>query len=123
MKAIASPQTRPESGPPPPGGPAPEPAPDWPALLPRLAAMGKGLADPNRLRILLALAQGRKPVGRVVEELGLSQPLVSHHLKELRQAGLLRVEREGPFVFYEMAGPQVLAALQALASLATEVYR
>ncbi|MBI5521158.1 MAG: winged helix-turn-helix transcriptional regulator [Desulfarculus sp.] len=95
------------------------PGPDWPALLPRLAAMGKGLADPNRLRILLALAQGRKPVGRVVEELGLSQPLVSHHLKELRQAGLLRVEREGPFVFYEMAGPQVLDAMRALASLAT----
>ncbi len=87
-------------------------------LLPSLAAMGKGLADPNRLRILLALSGGRKPVGRVVEELSLSQPLVSHHLKELRQAGLLQVEREGPFVFYEMAGPQVLDALQALASLA-----
>jgi DNA-binding transcriptional ArsR family regulator len=87
-------------------------------LLPRLAAMGKGLSDPNRLRILLVLADGRKPVGRVVEELSLSQPLVSHHLKELRQAGLLKVEREGPFVFYEMAGPQVLAAMQVLASLA-----
>ncbi len=87
-------------------------------LLPRLAAMGKGLSDPNRLRILLALNQGRKPVGKVVEELGLSQPLVSHHLKELRQAGLLRVEREGPFVFYEIAGPEVFTALQALADLA-----
>lgn len=105
--------------------PDPEPQPDladqvqdlW-RLLPRLAAMGKGLADPNRLRILLALAEGRKPVGRVVDELGLSQPLVSHHLKELRQAGLLKVEREGPFVFYEIAGPQVLTALRALAGLA-----
>lgn len=87
-------------------------------LLPSLAAMGKGLSDPNRLRILLAMTEGRKPVGRVVEELSLSQPLVSHHLKELRQAGLLKVEREGPFVFYEMAGPQVLEALQILASLA-----
>ncbi len=91
---------------------------DLRGLLPRLAAMGKGLSDPNRLRILLALAQGRKPVGRVVEELRLSQPLVSHHLKELRQAGLLKVQREGPFVFYEMAGPQVLEALRALAGLA-----
>jgi len=92
-------------------------------LLPGLAAMGKGFSDPNRLRILLVLADGRKPVGRVVEELGLSQPLVSHHLKELRQAGLLNVEREGPFVFYEMAGPQVLDALQALASLAKRGFR
>lgn len=98
--------------------PPADPVQDLWRLLPRLAAMGKGLADPNRLRILLALAQGRKPVGRVVEELGLSQPLVSHHLKELRQAGLLKVEREGPFVFYQIAGPEVLEALGALAILA-----
>ena len=96
-------------------------APDLGRLLPRLAAMGKGLADQNRLRILLALAGGRKPVGRVVEELGLSQPLVSHHLKELRQAGLLKVEREGPFVFYEIAGPEVLEALEALGVLAGRI--
>lgn len=116
MSTPASKRTSPLGGQPPEIGAAPEP--NWPVLLPRLAAMGKGLADPNRLRLLLALAQGRKPVGRLVEELGLSQPLVSHHLKELRLAGLLKVEREGPFVFYEIAGPQVLEALRVLASLA-----
>lgn len=79
--------------------------------------MGKGLADENRLRILLCVARGRKSVSRVVEEVELSQPLVSHHLRELRRAGLVTVEREGPFVFYEVAGPEVLEALAALADL------
>ncbi|MBI4800344.1 MAG: winged helix-turn-helix transcriptional regulator [Desulfarculus sp.] len=117
MSTAATKRTRPHAGPPPLDKDT-VPEPGWPVRLPRLAAMGKGLADPNRLRLVLALAQGRKPVGRLVEELGLSQPLVSHHLKELRLAGLLKVEREGPFVFYEIAGPQVLEALRVLASLA-----
>ena len=83
----------------------------------RLAGMAKGLADENRLRILLVVAGGRKSVGQVVDEVELSQPLVSHHLKELRLSGLVTVEREGPFVFYEIAGPQVLNALFDLAGL------
>jgi DNA-binding transcriptional ArsR family regulator len=54
-----------------------------------------------------------------VEELNLSQPLVSHHLKELRRALLVKVERRGPFVYYEIADariPKILGALQELAA-------
>ena len=90
-----------------------------PELIARLAAMAKGLADENRLRIFLTLTDGPKAVSRVVEEVGLSQPLVSHHLKELRLSGLVKVERKGPFVFYRSAGPQVERALQCLAQLDT----
>ncbi len=86
-------------------------------LAPRLAAMAKGLADENRLRILLCVAMGPKSVSRVVEEMELSQPLVSHHLKELRRSGLVKVERKGPFVYYQAAGPQVVQVLAALAEL------
>jgi DNA-binding transcriptional ArsR family regulator len=82
-----------------------------------LADFAKGLADVNRVRILLIVARGRKSVSRIVEEADLSQPLVSHHLRELRRCGLVKVEREGPFVFYELAGPEVLTALSALAML------
>ncbi len=85
-----------------------------------LAEIGKGLADENRLRILLIVARGRKSVSRVVEEVDLSQPLVSHHLRELRRGHLVTVEREGPFVYYEAAGPEVLEALTALARLVVE---
>ncbi len=90
-----------------------------PELIARLAAMAKGLADENRLRIFLTLTNGPKAVSRVVEEVGLSQPLVSHHLKELRLSGLVKVERKGPFVFYRSAGPQVERALRCLAGLET----
>ena len=82
-----------------------------------LAETGKALADENRMRILLTVAQGRKSVTQVVEAVGLSQPLVSHHLRELRRGRLVTVDRQGPFVYYELAGPEVLAALSALAAL------
>ena len=47
------------------------------------AFLAKSLADENRLRILLCLGSGKKSVSQIVEELSLSQPLISHHLKEL----------------------------------------
>jgi DNA-binding transcriptional ArsR family regulator len=49
-----------------------------------LAFMAKSLADETRLRILLCVNTGKKSASSIVEELDLSQPLVSHHLKELR---------------------------------------
>jgi len=79
-----------------------------------VAVLAKCLADPNRLRILLALGAGRRPVSAIVEEVALSQPLVSHHLKELRRALLVEVERSGPFVYYELADPRILQILDTL---------
>lgn len=64
--------------------------------LPAMAFLIKSLADENRLRILLLLTNGKKSVSSIVEELDLSQPLVSHHLKELRRSLLVKVERSGP---------------------------
>ena len=81
----------------------------------------KALADENRLRIILSLAVGKKPVLRIVEELGISQPLVSHHLKELKRALLVRVERSGPFIYYELADPRVVAILSELRGLAADL--
>lgn len=86
-------------------------------LISRLAMAGKALADENRIRILLCVCPNAKAVSRVVEEVGLSQPLVSHHLKELRRAGLVSVERSGPFVFYQAMDPTVKDILADLAEL------
>jgi len=83
-----------------------------------LAFLAKCLADENRLRILLCISQEKKSVSRIVEELGLSQPLVSHHLKELKRALLVKVERRGPFVYYEMTDSRVLGILAGLDELA-----
>ena len=76
-----------------------------------IAVLAKSLSDENRLRILLCVGNGRKSVSRIVEELNLSQPLVSHHLKELKRTLLVKVEREGPFIYYEMADKRILNIL------------
>ena len=82
-----------------------------------LAFLAKCLADENRLRILFCVSTEKKSVSRIVEELGLSQPLVSHHLKELKRALLVKVERSGPFVYYEMTDPRILVILAGLDEL------
>ncbi len=52
------------------------------------------LGDPTRLRIVLACVDERRAVGVIAESLGLSQSLVSHHLRLLRAARVVRAERE-----------------------------
>jgi DNA-binding transcriptional ArsR family regulator len=52
------------------------------------------LAEPNRRRILDLLRQAERPVGDLVEKLGVSQPAVSKHLRVLREAGLVDVRTD-----------------------------
>lgn len=71
-----------------------------------MALIFKALGDTNRLRILSCLMHSTKEsltVSEIVERVNLSQPLVSHHLKELRHAGILVCKRKGPFIYYRPA--------------------
>jgi ArsR family transcriptional regulator, zinc-responsive transcriptional repressor len=90
-------------------------------FLPAVAFVARSLSDENRLRILLSVHEAKKSVSGIVEELNLSQPLVSHHLKELRRALLVKVERRGPFVYYEIADPRIVTILGALKDLAADL--
>jgi DNA-binding transcriptional ArsR family regulator len=90
-------------------------------LLQRAAFLAKSLSDGNRLKILLLVSRSRKSVSAIVEALDLSQPLVSHHLKELKRSLLVEVEREGPFVFYHLADDRILEALQILGDVAADL--
>jgi DNA-binding transcriptional ArsR family regulator len=83
--------------------------------------VAKSLSDENRLRILLCVHAAKKSVSGIVEELNLSQPLVSHHLKELRRSLLVKVERRGPFVYYEIADARIVEILAALKDLAADL--
>ena len=83
-----------------------------------VAFLAKSLSDENRLRIILCLSQGKKAVGSIVEELGLSQPLVSHHLKELKRTLLVTIERSGPFIYYELSDPAILGTIRDLNAVA-----
>ncbi|MET9676339.1 metalloregulator ArsR/SmtB family transcription factor [Streptomyces sp. NPDC006482] len=79
-----------------------------------MSAMFKALADPVRLRLLSRVAS--HPSGEAcvcdIADVGVSQPTVSHHLKKLREAGLLTSDRRGTWVYYRLA-PGVLASLGA----------
>lgn len=80
-----------------------------------LALRFKALADPGRLRLLSLIGaheSGEACVCDLTEPLGLSQPTVSHHLKVLREAGLVTSERRGTWVHYRLV-PEVLAQLAA----------
>ena len=63
----------------------------------------RAAADPSRLRLLLACAQGEWTVTELTQVLAQSQPRVSRHLKLLADAGLLERFREGSWVFYRRA--------------------
>lgn len=53
------------------------------------------LSEPSRRRLLDALLGGPKPVNALVDVIGMSQPVVSKHLRVLRDAGLVRVTPDG----------------------------
>jgi ArsR family transcriptional regulator, zinc-responsive transcriptional repressor len=86
-----------------------------------VAFLAKSLSDENRLRILLTVSNGKKSVSSIVEELGLSQPLVSHHLKELKRSLLVKIERNGPFIYYELVDPRILDVIRTLSIVATDL--
>ena len=76
-----------------------------------LAEMFRLLGDGSRLRIVLACLDGSHAVGALVERVGLSQSLVSHHLRLLRAARLLRAERRGKQIHYSIADDHVRSML------------
>jgi ArsR family transcriptional regulator, lead/cadmium/zinc/bismuth-responsive transcriptional repressor len=69
------------------------------------------LGDPTRLRIVLACANEPRAVGVIAGALGLSQSLVSHHLRLLRAARVVRAERAGKQVFYVAADRHISGML------------
>src|SRR4051812_50024201 len=85
-------------------------APGAPPLNPReferLSAGFKALADPTRLAIVNRLAGREEACVCEFNSLGLSQPTISHHLKILREAGLIEISRKrGTFFFYPLLPP------------------
>jgi ArsR family transcriptional regulator len=79
------------------------------------------IADRTRLRILNILLRARGApvcVCEFVPELELTQPTISYHLKQLREAGLLERERRGAFSYYRVV-PGVLERVQSLLAAPT----
>jgi DNA-binding transcriptional ArsR family regulator len=78
------------------------------------------LADANRLRIIKAIGQERLSVSEIVGATGLSQPLVSHHLRVMREQGLLETQRQGPFIYHRIKEARLLDVLGFCAEIAAQ---
>ncbi len=82
------------------------------AHLPQLADLFHLLGDTTRLRIIVTCLQGPIAVGDLAAALALTPTLVSHHLRLLRAARLVRFERQGRHVLYSAADRHVSDMLQ-----------
>ncbi len=69
----------------------------------KLAKYFKLLSDGNRLDILRAIGKKERSVTEIINITGLSQTLVSFHLRALREAQMVTARRQGPFVYYSIA--------------------
>lgn len=85
----------------------------------RLAPVLKALADENRLAILLTLTKGPHSVVELTSALGIGQTSVSHHLKALRECGLVQCTAVGRSNVYEMCCDAVAEPVRFLAGIAT----
>ena len=80
-----------------------------------LERVARALADPKRFEILGLIAQSPEmSCAELIERVGLRQPTVSHHLKELAQAGLIETRREGTCIRFEVGRDAIEAYLSAL---------
>lgn len=82
----------------------------------RLVKALKVLSETNRLRILLSLGLECRPVTDIINATGLSQTNVSFHLRALREAGLVKPERRGQYIYYCLHDSQLLGVLDDLST-------
>ena len=73
-----------------------------------------GLADPNRIMLLYSLSQSARNVTELCNELEMPQPLISRHLKVLRERGMVTTERRGTVIVYSLADKRLIEALDLL---------
>ena len=85
-----------------------------------LAETFRLLGDPSRLIILLSCMPGPISVGEIAEKIDLSLSLVSHHLRLLRGARLVKGERQAKQIFYEIADEHVRQVLHDMATHISE---
>ena len=77
----------------------------------KLQHLFQTLGEVNRLKIIKFIGDEERSVSEIVEAIGLSQPLVSHHLRILRERDILQTQRNGPFIYYKLKNGKLLDAL------------
>jgi DNA-binding transcriptional ArsR family regulator len=77
-----------------------------------VAELFRAFSDTSRVRILAALSTQELNVGSLASLVGVSESAVSHHLRSLRQLGLVRARREGREVHYRIEDDHVVSLFQ-----------
>jgi ArsR family transcriptional regulator len=89
----------------------------------RLVAVFKALGDENRIKILELLMTGEKCACKLLDELNISQPTLSHHMKLLCDAEIVNCRKEGKWSYYlisEIGRDYAVEFLNSLSSVNTE---
>jgi ArsR family transcriptional regulator len=80
-----------------------------------LAEIFRLMGDPSRLKVLFLCLTKSHSVGDIAEATGLSLSLVSHHLRLLRAARIVKAERQGKYIFYSAADDHIRDVLRDMA--------
>ena len=83
----------------------------------KLARLLKVLGDTNRLGIVITIGINSRSVTELINMTGLSQTLVSFHLRALRDAEIVKTKREGPFIFYSLSNPSLIDIIDDLSKM------
>lgn len=83
----------------------------------KAATVFKALCDENRIRILLLLRSGEKCACELLEQINVTQPTLSHHMKVLVDSGIVTGRKEGKWMHYSVCAAGADYAMQCLQSL------
>ena len=83
----------------------------------RMAGIFKALGDENRIRILKLLQSGEKCACVLLDDLQITQPTLSHHMKILCDSEIVACRKEGKWIYYSISAEGSAAAMQCLREL------
>lgn len=90
-----------------------------PTEIGKLAKIFKVLGDTNRLGIVMSIGKDSRSVTEIINSTGLSQTLVSFHLRTLRNSEIVKTKRNGPFIYYRLSEPGLIDNLSGLLQTVT----
>ena len=88
----------------------------------RVALIFKAFCDENRIRILKLLASGEKCACRLLEEIDITQPTLSHHMKILCDSGVVVGRKEGKWMHYSISPEGSAVAMRYLKALTQAIH-
>jgi len=83
----------------------------------------EGIGDPKRLMLLYLVAERARNVTELTQSLDIAQSTVSHHMRILRERGLVTAERDGTSIYYSLSDPRILDAIEILRSFVADLLK